>query len=470
MFRRQLAANSWEQVLDIGSGTAWDVSIDQVNQIVWACGVSDSSKPWIAKSKDKGDSWNFLPLELDQKDSVCYQIAIHPKNPDIIYLAISESVIKTTDGGKTWHYTGLRGQMVRLYGLAIDPFNPDHLWAAGEPHENYLALWITPFILYESYDAGATWRFVPLFLPQVPDQSITAIVADPNRANMLCIATQNDGVWCYESRPPSLSNYFPLQVGNWWTFSRSFTEKIIDTVRINDSLYFQFDQFRHFPNALLRMTWDNKLIVRDNNAEQVWVDFSANIGDSWKVTTPFADWTVHLESKSDTVTVPAGTFTDCYRFWFQFHGADNDWVEWYAPGVGPVRRILYGFAVIDYPLTSAYVNGFYLPTKIDETPESNKLDQFYLFPNYPNPFNAMTVLPFDLPHSSQVSLEIYNIMGKKVRTLLADQKPVGHFEVQWDGTDELRQAVASGIYFCRLQATRPSKEVFVQTEKLILLR
>lgn len=83
----------------------------------------------------------------------------------------------------------------------------------------------------------------------------------------------------------------------------------------------------------------------------------------------------------------------------------------------------------------------------------------------------MTVIPFDLPHSSDVALEIYNIMGKKVRTLLADQKPAGHFEVQWDGRDELNQAVASGIYFCRLQvSTNQSSEAVVQVRKLMLLR
>jgi len=448
------------------------VSIDQINGIVWACGVSDSVKPWIAKSKDKGDNWETTFLKLEKKDSVCYQIAIHPNNPEIIYLAVSESVIKTTDGGKTWHYTGLRGTMVRLYSLAIDPFNPDHLWAAGVINENYLVSWTTPFILYESFDGGVTWRFVPLILPQVPDHSITAIVADPNQQNVLYITTKADGVWRYESKAPSLATYFPLQVGNWWTFSKSITETIIDTIRISDSLYYKFDQFRHSPNVLLRMTSDNKLVLRDNVAEQVWLDFSANIGDNWKVTAPGcgSEWTVHLQSKTDTVTVPAGTFTNCYRFWFQFNGADNDWVEWYAPGVGPVKRILYGFAVIEYPLTSAFVNGFYLPTKIDEPPESITPDQFYLHPNYPNPFNATTVIPFDLPHSSFVMVEIYNIMGKKVRTLFADPKPAGHFEVQWNGTDELNQAVASGIYFCRLQTTRPLNEVFVQVRKLVLLR
>gem|GEM_PF-3264667 len=446
------------------------MTVDEVNQVVWACGVSDASNPWIAKSKDKGDSWETTFLGLDKKDSVCYHIAIHPNNSAIIYLAVSESIMKTTDGGTTWHYTGLRGQMARLFGLAIDPFNPDHLWAAGAPHENYFTWWMTPFILYESYDAGATWRFVPKFLPHVPDQSITAIKPDPNQQNILYVATKADGVWRYQSTPPTLDSYFPLQVGNWWTFSKFLTETIVDTIRVNDSLYFQFDQFRHSKNILLRMTSDNKLLLNDKSTEQVWLDFAANIGDSWKVKTPLAEWTVHLESKSDTVIVPAGVFTHCYRFWFQFHGADNDWVEWYAPGVGPVKRILSGFAVIEYPLTSAFVNGFYLPTKIDESQEFSKPDQFYLHPNYPNPFNATTTISFDLPHSSFVVLEIYNLMGKKVRTLVADEKPAGHFEVRWDGTDEMNQDVASGIYFCRLQAIKPSKGVVVQAQKLLLLR
>lgn len=419
---------------------------------------------------DKGDSWDFFSLEPDQQDSVCYLIAIHPSKADIIYLAIGESVIKTIDGGKTWHGTGLRNTMARLYGLAIDPFDPDHLWAAGEPNERYLTLWMTPFILYESFDAGATWRFVPLILPQVPNHTISAIIADPNQQNVLYIATRGDGIWRYESRAPSLDEYFPLQVGNWWTFSKSLTETIIDTVRINDSLYFQFDQFRHIPHALLRMTSDNTLLIRAHDSEQMWLDFAANIGDSWPVKTPLSEWSVHLESKTDTITVPAGTFTNCYRFWFQFNGADNDWLEWYAPGVGPVKRILYGFAVIEYPLTSAFVNGYYLPTKIDKPPKASQPDKFYLYPNYPNPFTATTIISFDLPHSTSVTIEIYNLLGKKVRTLRLEQKAAGRFEVQWDGKDEWDQVVASGIYFCRLQAAKPSRETLVRTGKLILLR
>jgi flagellar hook assembly protein FlgD len=49
------------------------------------------------------------------------------------------------------------------------------------------------------------------------------------------------------------------------------------------------------------------------------------------------------------------------------------------------------------------------------------------------------------PYPSYATLEIYNIMGKKAHTLVADQKPAGQFEIQWDGTAEWDQSVASGI-------------------------
>ena len=80
------------------------------------------------------------------------------------------------------------------------------------------------------------------------------------------------------------------------------------------------------------------------------------------------------------------------------------------------------------------------------------------------------MIPFDLPYSGYVTLEIFNIMGKKVRTLVVDLKPAGHFEVQWDGRNELNQSVVSGVYFCRLQISKPLNEVLVQTQKLVLLR
>ncbi|MDO9548882.1 MAG: HEAT repeat domain-containing protein, partial [Candidatus Marinimicrobia bacterium] len=133
----------------------------------------------------------------------------------------------------------------------------------------------------------------------------------------------------------TLAYYFPMHIGNQWMFDH-IPETIIDTMRINDLIYYKFDEYRNQGNIYLRMSSDNKLFLRYEEKEQLWLDFSAAVGDSWIVT----EWTVYLQSKTDTITVPAGTFTNCYQFWFSFGCCDNDWVEWYAPGIGPVKRIL----------------------------------------------------------------------------------------------------------------------------------
>lgn len=76
--------------------------------------------------------------------------------------------------------------------------------------------------------------------------------------------------------------------------------------------------------------------------------------------------------------------------------------------------------------------------------------RFALLGNYPNPFNASTVVKFQLSRSSLVELTVYNILGQKVRTLVKEQMAAGEKQVVWDGTDENGRQLATGIYFYRL--------------------
>ncbi len=69
---------------------------------------------------------------------------------------------------------------------------------------------------------------------------------------------------------------------------------------------------------------------------------------------------------------------------------------------------------------------------------------------YPNPFNPSTTIAFSLPEPGDVQLDIYNIRGEKVRTLLSEHRDSGKHLVPWDGSNEKGGAVASGIYFARL--------------------
>jgi len=79
-------------------------------------------------------------------------------------------------------------------------------------------------------------------------------------------------------------------------------------------------------------------------------------------------------------------------------------------------------------------------------------EEFMLHQNYPNPFNPTTKIAFDLPEASYVRIEIFNILGQHVTTLVNESKPAGSYEIHWDATDDNRQKVSSGIYLYIMQA------------------
>ena len=92
-------------------------------------------------------------------------------------------------------------------------------------------------------------------------------------------------------------------------------------------------------------------------------------------------------------------------------------------------------------------------------------DKFELSQNYPNPFNPTTSIRFSLPKVAKVQLEIYNIMGQRVRALIDDSRKAGYHVVLWDGMNDTGNRVGSGIYYYRIIA-----EDFVLTKKMILLK
>jgi hypothetical protein len=90
-----------------------------------------------------------------------------------------------------------------------------------------------------------------------------------------------------------------------------------------------------------------------------------------------------------------------------------------------------------------------------------------LHQNYPNPFNPSTELQFDIPVKSNVSLSIYNLLGQIVHVLVDEEKAPGTYRIQWDAKER-----ASGVYFCRMQATSPDgtgmRDVIIK--KLLLMK
>jgi len=116
-----------------------------------------------------------------------------------------------------------------------------------------------------------------------------------------------------------------------------------------------------------------------------------------------------------------------------------------------------------YRLYQVHAEGRY--EMITKVSEPNLPSGFSFRQNYPNPFNPSTTFEFSLPQSSEVILNIYNVLGQKVRTLVQEEYAAGSHKVDWDSRSSGGSKVASGVYFARLKAGE-----FTATRKMVVVK
>ena len=93
------------------------------------------------------------------------------------------------------------------------------------------------------------------------------------------------------------------------------------------------------------------------------------------------------------------------------------------------------------------------------------LDNYKLIKNYPNPFNPVTTLRYNLPENSHVNITIYDMLGRQVKNLINQTQDAGYRSVRWNASDDYGKPVSAGIYLYQIQAGE-----FVQTKKMMLLK
>jgi hypothetical protein len=110
------------------------------------------------------------------------------------------------------------------------------------------------------------------------------------------------------------------------------------------------------------------------------------------------------------------------------------------------------------------------PTIIASVDDGEVPFSFQLLQNYPNPFNPSTTIRYSLPATSLAVLNIYNILGQRIRSLVGGEQAAGeHLEV-WDGTNEAGRPVATGVYFYKLEARTGDRREYTMVKKMLLLR
>ena len=90
---------------------------------------------------------------------------------------------------------------------------------------------------------------------------------------------------------------------------------------------------------------------------------------------------------------------------------------------------------------------------------------YTLHQNYPNPFNPITNLRYDLPERAQVTLTVFDLMGRQITQLVNTTQNSGNKSVQWNATDSFGKPVSAGVYLYQIRAGE-----FVLTKKMVLLK
>ena len=254
------------------------------------------------------------------------------------------------------------------------------------------------------------------------------------------------------------SSYFPLAISNEWNYSATikspYTKSVTDTVRIHGLLYYNlsYEYFRESGNKIY-------LLKRDST-EVLLYNFDAKVGDSWNIQIENScDYgsMVIMQGKKDTVTTPAGVFTNCIHFKYKKICVDAGLYDsWFVKGIGEVKFKTDNIAgIIEYNLANYKLN-----TPTDVAIEQKENVTYRLFQNYPNPFNPSTKINYTVPKSGFVTIKVYDLLGREVTTLVNENKPVGNYNVEFNAGK-----LVSGVYFYRMNAGD-----FVQTKKLILLK
>jgi len=156
---------------------------------------------------------------------------------------------------------------------------------------------------------------------------------------------------------------------------------------------------------------------------------------------------------------------------------DGNWGQASIP-VSDIRGDFIDLRMLKYEFTILEVNGAGCEFALDdiywegggtvsiiEDEFSKTPIKYSLNNNYPNPFNPLTTIRYDLPEDGFVNVTIYDMMGRTVKIMVTEEQNAGVKSVQWDATDSFGKPVSAGVYLYQIQA-----DEYIQTKKMVLLK
>ncbi len=456
---------------------AWTIVIDPNDNQTLYVGLNTiygTGAGGVYKTTDGGQNW-FKLTNLPSGDVLSFDI--DHSNGQTLYAGVTDvydwsttgGLYKSTDGGSTW--TEVLDQP-RVGVVLVHPTQSNVIFAASQPWWNY-----TPNLddgLYRSIDGGQTWELINQNLGHT---FILFARINPHNPNQIFVGTHGGGIWVGDNIIDS-SPSFP--VGD---VSGDGIVSTYDAILI---LQFVVGLIDKFPVEKLTVSSSENAIFRDYEVSVPDI----NVAQGKRVFVPI--------NINDVVGLNAGAIT------LKYNPTVIKAVD--VAAFGPLRgaywqanteiegEVRFAFASIEQTRGSGRILAveFEALSNMEERTSPLILDYVQLarsrsiqklngsltvlptatrlLQNYPNPFNPETWIPYQLAEDAQVSVQIYDIGGKLMRTLDFGLKPAGFYltrerAAHWDGRNQFGERVSSGMYFYRITAGG-----FAATRKMAILK
>ena len=255
-------------------------------------------------------------------------------------------------------------------------------------------------------------------------------------------------------------DYFPMQLGNSWTYcgpSDTLHKRVYslkDTLSVGGKKCYLYG-LAGVASDTIRKDVAGNIWKSINGVDCKWFDFMKDSGGTYTIPA-FGSYVCNVKvAKHLTANTYAGIFYECVEFDFDVPQIVDDETNYvFAPGIGIIKR--FGAWSNDV-LYAANINGFPLGLSHDETPLPSTFEMVY---NYPNPFNPTTMIEYQLPSTGFVRLEVFDVRGCKVATLVNERQNAGTHDVRFDGSN-----LTSGIYIYTLMSANA-----IVANKCVLLK
>lgn len=431
----------------INRGVSWDSTDTYAQQFEfkgansWAAGVNT-----ISYSNDK---WQTVTPQIKGVFSGFLWDGCAKDTNTAFACGSNKTIIGTTDGGKNWDKYYSSSDNSYLNGIT---FKDDEVWAVGQHG-----------LVVSSNDYGITWNEKTI----IDGNWLSDITFISNGVGYIVGMYAGGGI------------FTSLDQGETWNILEYYPELAsIDKIKFSrDDLGWALG----YPYALMRSTTNGRSweIVVDSiynfsniavSGDTAWFTYYNNVlrttdaGINWESFKVF-DYNTMIFSNCDIDFIDSKTgYVSTYdsRVYKSIDGGQT-WVEEIFPNglsnfamdfVNEEVGWVFGYPGIVLKRDPNFVS-------VDEpTYQSNNLNTFSLFQNYPNPYNSQTTISYSVPISSLVQIQIFDILGRKVSTLLNEEKAAGNYKINFNARE-----LTSGVYFYRLQAGD-----YVETKKMIYLK